>query len=121
MRLGGKTFEEIGSELSLGERQIRRHYEEFLLANIEFYREKKQFLFGQIFAQFENSLEEASKQLTEAAKGDNPAKIAVWQKIRQECLRDYYNFLKDLGFSYYWINEPEKPETEIERLRRILS
>lgn len=105
MRLEGKSFETIGTELSLSERQIRRHYVEFLQANNEVFKYKKKHIFGEITFQLKHSLDEANKSLAEAKKSNDLQKTFFWFKIRQEALHDYLALLKHLNFSLNWTDD----------------
>ena len=109
-RMKGNSFDIIADKVGLSEKQVRRHYTAFLLVCSTKYRERQQEIFGEIAAQFETSLDQANIHLTKAIEGDNQAKIFLWHKMKQECLRDYHRFLKDVGFVIHWAEKPQKPD-----------
>ena len=116
LRLEGKTFDEIGQTVSMSERHVRRLYHEFLYFNNQDHAERRNLLFGQLVHNMEYSIELANRQLAKELEKNDPKMILLWQKIRQESVKDYYQFLKDLGLSYSWVTQDfSKPFLSPER------
>jgi hypothetical protein len=110
LRLKGKTFEEIASIVSFHERHVRRLYHQFLFYNNQNYNFRRNLMFGELIHNYEQSIELSNKQLAKAIEENDPRMILLWQKTRQESLRDYHGLLKDLGLSDEWIScDPSKP------------
>lgn len=118
LRMDGETFEAIAYIVGLSERQTRRHYDEFIRKNNEQFFQNKKRLFGAILLQFESSLDNSSRQLRRAESENDPARILLWQKMRQECLRNYADFLRENGVFQIGQIEDVEGESPIDILIR---
>ena len=105
LRLQGKTFDEIAGIVSFHERHVRRLYHQFLFYKNEFYDEWRNLILGEFRYNYEYSIELCNRQLAQAITEKDPKMILLWQKTRQDALRDYHTFLKDMGLSHKWISE----------------
>lgn len=108
LRLRGLSFELIGGEIGLSERQVRRHFKSFFEDRLNDLVGQKRELFSKLLYEYEHSLESANTLLEQAKQDGNQAKIAVFMKIRQECLRDYRDFLDWIGLFKGILEEPVK-------------
>lgn len=101
-RMIGMTFYQISKEVGIDQRNVRRHWDQYLEEYYKDWKESKQKVVAGLMKEFENSLQRANTQLLKAM---NPAenqvideaKIAAYMRIRQECLRDYKDYMREVG------------------------
>lgn len=94
-RACGLTYEKIAKETNLSIRSVKRLYYDWLDNHSKEWKQSKSRNVMALFQRFEQNVNRTAIKVEESiAKGDD-AKFAAFQKLNQECLRDYEKFLRD--------------------------